>query len=133
MEVFLEALTDAALKLAVVLIPIIFAVLTRYLVLYLNKQMINLDRQGKETELIILQEIANIAVLAAEQILLTNEDKFNYAAAHLVAMSNELGIPLDIDQAEVLIESSVRLVKNELPLEFDIISGHEETFDGVSD
>ena len=116
MDTFLEAFTDAAIKMLIAIIPILFAVLTRYLVLYINAQMVKLEQDGKETELIILQELTNIAVLAAEQILKEGPDKFNFAAQHLVEMAHELGISISDEQAMIFIESSVIAIRSELPL-----------------
>ena len=123
MDTFLEAFTDAAIKMLIALIPILLAVLTRYLVLFLNAQMAKLDKEGKETELLILQELTRIAVLAAEQILEEGPDKFQFAAENLLAMAWELGIPLGADQAQVLIESSVLAIRSELPLELIVEEG----------
>ena len=117
MDTFLEAFTDAAIKMLIAVIPILFAVLTRYLVLYINAQMAKLEQDGKETELIILQEITSIAVLAAEQMLEEGPDKFNFAAQHLVEMARELGISISGEQAMIFIESSVQAIRSELPLE----------------
>ncbi len=116
MDAFLEAFTDAAIKLLIAIVPILFAVLTRYLVKYINAQMVKLEQDGKETELIILQELTRIAVLAAEQMLEEGPDKFNFAAQHLVEMSQELGIQISGEQALIFIESSVIAIRSELPL-----------------
>lgn len=123
MEAFLEAFTDAATKMLIALIPILFAVLTRYLVKFLNVQMAKLETEGKGTELLILQELASIAVLTAEQVLEINEEKFDFAAEHLLNMAFELGVDLSAEQAYMLIESSVVAIRNELPLELIVEEG----------
>ncbi len=117
MDTLLEVLTEALIKAAIVIIPILFAVLTAYLVKYLQAQMANLEKQGKDFELLLLQEFTQIAVLAAEQLLAHDEahEKFEFASESLLKLAFEAGISLTEDQALLLIEGTVHAIQNELP------------------
>lgn len=117
MDTLLEVLTEALVKAAIVIIPILLAVLTAYLVKFLQAQMAKLEREGRDVELLLLQEFTQIAVLAAEQLLAHDEqgEKFDFAEESLLALAVEAGIPLTSDQAMLLIEGTVHALQNELP------------------
>lgn len=116
MDTLLDLLTEIAIDMAIIIIPLLLAVLTRYIVRFLNAKMLELEQNGQEFELILLQEFARIAVQAAEQVLTDNGEKFTYAARQLVAFALSAGILLPEEKALALIESSVLAVKNELPI-----------------
>lgn len=117
MDTLLEVLTEALIKAATIVIPILFAVLTAYIVKYLQAQMANLERQGKDVELMLLQEFTQIAVLAAEQLLAHDEgdERFKFAAESLLKLAFEAGIPITEEQVLLLIEGTVHAIQNELP------------------
>jgi hypothetical protein len=117
MDTLLEVLTEALIKAAIVIIPILLAVLTAYLVKFLQAQMAKLEREGKDIELLLLQEFANIAVLAAEQIMAHEEgaSKFKFASGSLLALANEAGIAITPEQTLLLIEGTIHAIQNELP------------------
>jgi hypothetical protein len=117
MDTLLEVLTEALIKAAIIVIPILFTVLITYLVKFLQAQMAKLEREGKDIELLLLQEFTQIVVLAAEQLLEHNEQnaKFDFAEESLLALAAEAGIPLTSDQALLLIEGTVHAIQNELP------------------
>ena len=117
MDTLLEVLTEALIKAAIVIIPILLAVLTAYLVKFLQAQMVKLEREGRDVELLLLQEFTQIAVLAAEQLLAHDEtgEKFDFAEESLLALAAEAGIQLTSDQAMLLIEGTVHALQNELP------------------
>lgn len=117
MDILLEVLTEALIKIAIVVIPILFAVLTAYLVKFLQAQMAKLEREGRDIELTLLKEFTAIAVLAAEQLLSHDEshEKFEYASEALLKLAYEAGILLTEEQAMLLIEGTVHAIQNELP------------------
>ena len=117
MDTLFEVLTEALIRMAIVVIPILLAVLTAYIVKYLQAQMANLERQGKDSELLLLQEFTQIAVLAAEQLLAHDEgnERFKFASEALLKLAFEAGIPLSEEQALLLIEGTVHAIQNELP------------------
>lgn len=129
MDILLEVITEALIKAAIVIIPILFAVLTAFIVKFLQAQMLKLEREGKDVELLLLQELTNIAVLATEQILRhdeASEEKLNFARKSLLQMASDVGISLTPDQALLLIEGTVHAIQNELPPTGYLIQGTEE-------
>lgn len=134
MDTLLEILTEALIKAAIVIIPILFAVLTAYIVKFLQAQMVKLEREGKDVELLLLQELTNIAVLAAEQMLKHEEgsDKFKFASESLLSLAAEAGVALTQEQALLLIEGTVHAIQNELPPTGYLIEGiiEEDGSDG---
>jgi hypothetical protein len=115
MDTVLEILSEAVIKALIIVIPILFAVLTAYLVKFLQAQMAKLEREGKDIELILLQEFANIAVLAAEQLLKEGPDKFEFATESLMELADQAGIAITDDQVLLLVEGTVHAIQNELP------------------
>ena len=117
MDTVFEVLTEAAIKALIIIIPIIFAVLTTFIVKFLQAQMAKLEREGKDFELFLLQEFTHIAVLATEQILSHEEGstKFKFASRSLMKLALEAGVSLSAEQAMLLIEGTVHAIQNELP------------------
>jgi len=118
MDTLLEVLTEALIKAAIIIIPILLAVLTTYLVKFLQAQMVKLEREGRDLELLLLQEFTQIAVLAAEQLLAHDEEdneRFEFASESLKKLASEAGIPITEDQILLLIEGTVHALQNELP------------------
>lgn len=117
MDTILEVLTEAVIKALIIIIPIVFAVLTAYVIKFLQAQMAKLEREGKDFELFLLQEFAQIAVLAAEQVIGPGEGKrkYRFASRSLSKLAVEAGIPISENQALLLIEGTVHAIQNELP------------------
>ena len=115
MDAVLEVFTEAVIKALIVIIPVLFAVLTAFIVRFLQAQMAKLEREGRDFELYLLQEFTQMAVLAAEQLLEAGEEKYDYAAESLVDWATSAGIELTEEQAMTLIEGTVFAIQNELP------------------
>lgn len=135
-----EVILDSAVKIAIAVIPILAAIVTRYVVKVLKAKEIELQKAGKEADLALLHTFSELAVMTAEQILDGNEAKYGFATKELLRLANEAGIPITYQDSQLLIESTVKSIKGEIPeLNGDlpmIIQGEvlsmEEPTDGCS-
>ena len=109
-----DTVIEALIKMLIVIVPIILSFLTRAIINFLKQKELQLHADGKSTELTILRTFSNLAVFAAEQIHEGNSTKLNFAITELIRISAGAGIPLSRLDAELLIEGSVKAVKNQL-------------------
>lgn len=118
-EIFDVALS-ALVKMLVIVIPILAAILTRAILQFLKQKEEQMKHHGKHDELALLKRFAGIAISAAEQMYDTNGMKFNYAAEQLVRLAATAQIPLSHANAQLLIEGSVKAVKEQV-MQYDIL------------
>lgn len=113
----LDQLVEALVKGLVIIVPILFAILTRYLVKVLNAKAAELDAliQASNNELLI--DAAGLVVLAAEQMvqLNTGEKRMAYAKVQLQSLASGFGVELSDRDAIALIEGTLGAINQELP------------------
>lgn len=112
----ITALMDALVKLMVAIVPLILALATKHAVSFLKDQTAQLEKQGRAEDLALLENIARLAILAAEELHETNTEKNHYVQLRLYKEAKKAGIPISRSQIDLLLEGSLRGMKNELPL-----------------
>lgn len=107
-----QSFTDTLLKVlisaAVLLVPILATVLAAMLKRYLAQLEKSVKARASKEQYQLLHHVANISVLAAEQQLNDNAEKFAYAETNLINYANDNGIPLTYDQSRALIEGILK-------------------------
>lgn len=116
MDDLLQTALDAFVKLLIVVIPVLFAILTRAAVSYLRSQQVKLESENRETEAFLLERMVGLAINTAEEIF--DEEQFaekrDYVSIQLERIAAESGLNLNDEDVQLLIEGSLKRVKNEL-------------------
>ena len=116
MDDLLQVALDALIKLLIVVIPILFAILARSAVSYLRAQQVKLENQNREVEAYLLERLVGLAINTAEEIFDEGQflEKRDYVSIQLTRMAAENGLNLNDEDVQLLIEGSLKRVKNEL-------------------
>lgn len=116
MDDLLQTALDALVKLLIVIVPVLFAILTRAVVSYLKSQQVKLENQNREVEAYLLERLVELAIGTAEEIF--DEEQFaekrDYVSIQLERMADDYGLNLNDEDVQLLIEGSLKRVKNEL-------------------
>lgn len=110
-------LVEVLIKALILVIPVLFAVLTRYTVKFLNKKSeeiaVNINTSNNQ----LLIDVTDLVVLAAEQMstLNTSAKRFAYAKMQLQSVAAGFGIELSDRDAIQLIEGTLGAINNQLP------------------
>lgn len=116
MDDLLQVLQNSLITLLIVIIPVLFAILTRALVSYLKTQQLKLERDGRESEAYVLDRLTSLAIAAAEEIYDEQErsGKLEYASQQLSRIAGDNGLDLSEEDTRLLIEGSLKQIKGEL-------------------
>jgi hypothetical protein len=120
-EVF-DVLITGLIKVLIIIIPIALGLLTKAIIKYLKEQENILKAKGKLEEIEVLIVLSELAISAAEQLFSTNKAKLDFALAELIRSANHKGISLTMSDAELLIEGSVKAVKNAIGPDFEVLT-----------
>jgi len=120
-EVF-DVLITGLIKVLIIIIPIALGLLTKAIIKYLKEQENILKAKGKLEEIEILIVLSELAISAAEQLFSANKTKLNFAVSELVRSANDKGICITMDDASLLIEGSVKAVKNAISPDYEVLS-----------
>jgi len=107
-----DRLVSLAYDVLAILIPALVA-----LAVELLRRKVGVEKIKKiQHELEVKQELALLAVRFVEQTYkdLHGEDKYNKAASWLAERAQEQGIKITAEEIKCLIESALRIIKNEL-------------------
>lgn len=112
-----STLIDAFVALLVALIPIILAVATRSASQFLKTKGATLEKEGRVADLRTLQTVATLAIMAAEEIYATgaSNEKKQYVQNRIWRESNNIGVPLSKNQVNLLLEGTLKAIKQEWP------------------
>jgi hypothetical protein len=113
----LSMLIDAIVTALVALIPIILAIATRSASRYLKAKEAELAKQGRLSDIKLLKSTANLAIMAAEQLYMPDQQraKQRYVQEKIWRESKAIGLPLSEDQVNLLLEGTLKTLKQEWP------------------
>ncbi len=112
----MQELVSALIKMSVVVIPILFAILTKYAVKILNAKAQQIDTEITVSKNIQLRDFADLVVDAAEQLvpLDTGEKRIIYAKMQLQYLARGIGIEISDRDTIALIEGALGAIKREI-------------------
>lgn len=116
MDDLLQTALDALVKLLIVIVPVLFAILTRAAVSYLRSRQVKLESENRGVEAYLLERLVGLAIITAEEIFDEGQfaEKRDYVSIQLERMAAENGLNLNDEDVQLLIEGSLKRVKNEL-------------------
>jgi tyrosyl-tRNA synthetase len=116
MDDLLNEVMPIVVNALIALIPILLAIITRYLIQYLKAQLVIMKKSGSKEDVLLAQAISQMYVRAAEQIseIDTNTEKFNFVSHGIADFLVSNGIELTNKELEALIESSVLSMQAEV-------------------
>ena len=107
-------LLTALITVLILLLPVTSAIIVRLAKQYLARLDAKLKVELKGNQYFLLQEMADLFIRSAEQMLIDNADKFVFAKRRLQQFAKDNDIPLTDELSDDLIEGLLKGVKQGL-------------------
>ena len=107
-------LSDTLINILITILVAILPILGAMLVAYLRKVNQRIKADTTTTQYLLLQDLAALAVSAADQLYDGNKDKLAYARKQLLQGASDYGITITEEQTRLIIEGVLKGVKQGL-------------------